>query len=203
MSRHWKLWKSTGKAIILDVEALETVEKHKHGKVLVTNEGQSLQGRTQEDEGVILGSERIDSEGPTYWEVIIDAYNAVADVPINVGVAARCPDLGRWYYNSPDGWALKCSGKGIESKHQGRSMRKALGPPIKVGMRIGIYIDMDVGTLHLFIDGKYVGEAFNSSSGLKDQKLYPAFHQTMGFRCTLKHIPRDCYPELGSYSNQD
>jgi len=83
----------------------------------------------------------------------------VKDSPINVGVAARCPDLARWYYNSPDGWALKMSSKGIEAKHMGRSIVKQLGGPIKAGMVVGIYMDMDRGVMHLFQDGEYTIQA--------------------------------------------
>jgi len=88
------------------------------------------------------------------------------------------------------------SGKNFHVKHHGRTLKKDFGNPIHKGSVIGIHIDMDKGCMHVFQDGQHLGEAFGLSSGLKGRTLYPAFHQAMGFRCTVRHLPSDTYPKV-------
>jgi len=166
----------------------------KHGAIMLSADFLQLSGRGNESEGVVLGDIPIDMEGVTYWEVHIDSFNSKEGNTFDLGVACRCPDLAKWYYNSPEGWALQLSGKGCVVKHNGRAKKKDFGPPVKTGSLIGLYLDMDAGSLHMFQDKKYVGEAFTSA--LKGKELYPAFHQAAGLECTVRAVPNDEYPEI-------
>lgn len=118
-------------------------------------------------------------EGTHYWEVIADA-RTENDFKVGV-VKNREIDLKTAFSDYSTGWAYYTTG-------QLRHCNAAVGPKYGKGFKkqgcLGIYLDMEKGTLSFALDGEYMGIAFEDEE-LKKGPIYPAIAILHLGGCTL------------------
>jgi len=117
--------------------------------------------------------------GTHYWEIVADART---ENELKIGVIKnRDIDLKTSFSDYSCGWAYYATG-------QLRHCNAAVGPKYGKGFKkqgtLGVYLDMDKGTLSFSLDGKYMGVAFEDDE-LRNGPIYPALALIHQGGCTL------------------
>ena len=107
-------------------------------------------------------------EGTHYWELVADSRT---ENELKIGVIKnREIDLKTAFCDYSCGWAYYATG-------QLRHCNAAVGPKYGKGFKkqgtLGVYLDMEKGTLSFALDGEYMGIAFEDEE-LKKGPIYPA-----------------------------
>ena len=119
------------------------------------------------------------NEGCHYWEIVADART---ENELKIGVTKnRNIDLKTSFSDYSSGWAYYATG-------QLRHCNTAVGPKYGRGFKkqgtLGVYLDMEKGTLAFSLDGEFMGVAFEDEE-LKKGPIYPAVALLHQGGCTL------------------
>jgi len=125
-----------------------------------------------------IGSEGF-FEGTHYWELVADSRT---ENELKIGVVKnRDIDLKTAFCDYSSGWAYYATG-------QLRHCNAAVGPKYGRGFKkqgtLGVYLDMEKGTLSYALDGEYMGIAFEDEE-LKKGPIYAAIALLHQGGCTL------------------
>jgi E3 ubiquitin-protein ligase NRDP1 len=126
------------------------------------------------------------NEGIHYWEIVADARS---EHEIKTGIATkREKNQDASFSDFQHGWAFFGIGA---LRHNSNSQGPNYGKPFKRQGILGIFLNMNKGTLSFAIDGQYFGLAF-SDEKLKQGPIYPAVSLLHNAGCILvtnKHPP--------------
>ena len=118
-------------------------------------------------------------DGSHYWEIVCDART---DHELKIGVTLQPKVIsGNAFCDSDSGFGFFGVG---ELRHACSSEGKKYGVPFKKSGIVGIYLDMDKGTISYSVDGQYFGVAFENQL-LRRGPIWPAVSFLHLAGCTL------------------
>lgn len=126
------------------------------------------------------------TEGIHYWEIIADA-STDHELKIGVSKSRQC-DQKTAFCDYEFGWAFFGVG---QLRHNSNAQGAPYGKVFKRQGVLGVFLNMNKGTLSFSIDGQYCGVAFEDTN-LKSGPIYPAISVLHKAGCTLvsgKHPP--------------
>ena len=119
------------------------------------------------------------NEGIHYWEIVADA-RTEHELKIGVSKSKQC-DQRTAFCDYEFGWAFFGVGK---LRHHSNANGSSYGKVFKRQGVLGVYLNMNKGTLSFAIDGQYFGVAFEDEK-LKSGPIYPAVSILHNAGCTL------------------
>lgn len=145
----------------------------------------------------VLGDSAIPPMGRSYWEVKVEVRSG-SDRCDCVGIAEEGVSCrGALLGENMHGWGIKADGANSQKlMHNGAGDASSSYPMLKQGDTIGVDVDMDVGSLAFWLNGKFVGIAF---AGLKGKTLFPALtvHGSTVLRIVTQRAPPDLLSSEG------
>eukprot|EP00747_Dinoflagellata_sp_TGD_P185223 gnl/TRDRNA2_/TRDRNA2_41652_c0_seq1.p1 gnl/TRDRNA2_/TRDRNA2_41652_c0~~gnl/TRDRNA2_/TRDRNA2_41652_c0_seq1.p1 ORF type:complete len:252 (+),score=35.06 gnl/TRDRNA2_/TRDRNA2_41652_c0_seq1:191-946(+) len=149
-------------------------------------------------ENTVLGDTPLPPRGRHYWEVQVMERPESDLGSLRVGIVEEGADLMKPVGEDAYGWAWLARNNESYVTHGDRTAHKDVFPKATGrGQVIGIDIDMDQGTFHLWENGHFVGLCF---SNLRNKRLFPAFsiYSTTVIKLVSGLSPPDVVTEAAS-----